>query len=142
MFNKNVIDLLIFFLKIIISSRKKNSQNTHIIKKGDFNDRVGNVADSDVVGKYGLGTRNERGSRLVSFCKQNSFEITNTFSEVPFRRRYTWRAPGYTTQYQLNYILVKSHNKNQVKYSHRFLRADINSDYKLAIMKCWVRSKN
>lgn len=50
----------------------------NLIILGDFNAVVGNVADSDAVGKYGLGTRNEKGSRLVNFCKQNSFVITNT----------------------------------------------------------------
>lgn len=55
---------------------------------GDFNTVVENVVDSDAVGKYGLKTRNERGSRLVDFCKQNSFVITNTLFEVPLRRRY------------------------------------------------------
>lgn len=65
----------------------------NLIIMRDFNFVVGKIADSDVVGKYGLGTRNKRGSRLVSFCKQNSFLITNTFSEVPLRRRYTWTSP-------------------------------------------------
>jgi len=41
----------------------------NLVIMGDFNAVVGNVADSDVVGKYELGTRNERRSRLVSFCK-------------------------------------------------------------------------
>uniref|UniRef100_A0A2S2PWI5 Craniofacial development protein 2 n=1 Tax=Sipha flava TaxID=143950 RepID=A0A2S2PWI5_9HEMI len=64
----------------------------NLIIMGNFNAVVGNVADSDAVGKYGLETRNERGSRLVNFCKQNSFVITNTFFEVPLRRSYTWTA--------------------------------------------------
>lgn len=58
---------------------------------GDLNAVVGNAADSDMVGKYELGTRNERGNSklvLISFCKQNSFVIINTFFEVPLRRRY------------------------------------------------------
>uniref|UniRef100_A0A2S2PFK6 Craniofacial development protein 2 n=1 Tax=Schizaphis graminum TaxID=13262 RepID=A0A2S2PFK6_SCHGA len=84
----------------------------NLIITEDFNAVVGNVADSDVIGKYGLGTRNERGSRLVNFCKQNSFVITNIFFEVPLRRRYTWTAPGDTARYQLDYILVKYRYKN------------------------------
>lgn len=77
-------------------------EHTHdkgnLIIMGDFNVVVGNVADSDVVGKYGLGTRNERGSRLVN-CKKNSFVITTTFFETPLRRRYAWTSPGDTARY-------------------------------------------
>lgn len=53
--------------------------NDNLIIMGDFNAMVQNVVDNHVVGKYGLRTRNESGSRLVSFCKQNSFVITNMF---------------------------------------------------------------
>lgn len=110
---------------------------------GDLNAVVGNVADSDVVGKYELGTRNERGNRLVSFC--SSFVITNTFFEVPLRKRYLWTAPRDTARYQLDYILVKSRYKNQVKYSHSFPGAEIDCDHTLVMMKCRVtlkKSKN
>lgn len=113
---------------------------------GDFNAVVGNVADNDTVRKYGLGTRNERGSRLVKlFCKQNSCVTSNTFFEVPLKRRYTWTAPGDTARYQLDYILVKSRYKNQVKYSPSFPGAEIDSDHKLVMMECRVtlgKSKN
>lgn len=126
----------------ILEEHIENIQhNDNLIIMGDFNAVVGNVVDSDAVRKYGLGTRNERGSRLVDFCKQNSFVITNTFFEVPLRRRYTWTAPGDTARYQLDYILVKSRYKNQVKYSHSFFGAEIDSDHKLVMMNCRVTFK-
>ncbi|XP_025414509.1 craniofacial development protein 2-like [Sipha flava] len=86
----------------------------NLIIMGDFIAMVENLNDSDAVGKYGLGTRDDRG---VNFCKQNSFVTTNTIFEVPLRRCYTWTAPGDTARYQLDYILVKSRSKNQVKKS-------------------------
>jgi len=82
--------------------------NTHInlIIMGDFNAVVVNKTYSNLVRKYGLGARSEKGNTLVSFCKHNNLVIANTFFEVPLRRRYMWTAPGETARYQLDYILV------------------------------------
>lgn len=46
---------------------------------GDWNAIVGEGAEGQEVGAFGLGTRNERGDRLVDFCKQHDMTITNTF---------------------------------------------------------------
>ena len=37
---------------------------------GDFNAMVGEGSEEQNVGKYGLGKRNQRGERLVNFCKE------------------------------------------------------------------------
>ena len=48
---------------------------------GDFNAKVGDTtADNslrEVIGKYGLGTRNERGELLIEFCADNNLYIAN-----------------------------------------------------------------
>jgi len=80
---------------------------------------VGFESDSNVLRKYGLGARNERGSRVDNFCYQNNFVTKNTFFEVPLRKLY----------------------KKQVKYNHSFPGAEIDSDHKLVMMKCWVTLK-
>ena len=33
--------------------------------------------NEDVVGRHGLGKRNERGDKLVDFCSRNQLVITN-----------------------------------------------------------------
>ena len=35
----------------------------------DFNAVVGEGTEDRVVGKFGLGKRNDRGERLIAFCK-------------------------------------------------------------------------
>lgn len=37
---------------------------------GDFNAKIECGAEEDVVGAFGLGTRNDRGESLVHFCKE------------------------------------------------------------------------
>jgi len=82
---------------------------------GDWNAIVGENADGKEVSKYGLGTRNERGDRLIEFCKQHDLVITNTLFKNHKRRRYTYKMPGDIDRYQLDYILVKNRYKNQIE---------------------------
>lgn len=53
--------------------------NDYLIIIGDWNAVVGEGADGQVVGAFGLGTRNERRDRLVDFCKQYDMVVTNTY---------------------------------------------------------------
>ncbi|GFO46887.1 monocarboxylate transporter 12-like [Plakobranchus ocellatus] len=43
---------------------------------GDFNAKVGDERIEDIVGPSGIGTVNERGSRLIEWCEVNDFTIT------------------------------------------------------------------
>ena len=45
----------------------------------DFNAKAGDVEDRESgVGKFGIGTRNENGERLASFCNVDELILTNT----------------------------------------------------------------
>ncbi|GFO39065.1 craniofacial development protein 2 [Plakobranchus ocellatus] len=61
------------------------SQNI-IIVMGDFNTKVGDERIEDVVGPSGIGTVNERGSRLTERCQIDDFTITNTWYQ-----NHPWR---------------------------------------------------
>ncbi|GFO43075.1 craniofacial development protein 2-like [Plakobranchus ocellatus] len=50
-----------------------------IIIVGDINAEVGDERVEDVVRPSGVGTVNERGSRLIEWCQINDFTITNTW---------------------------------------------------------------
>src|SRR3989442_322314 len=95
----------------IINKRKGN---TNVIVMRDFNTSVGEESDEKVIGKYGLGKRNDRGEMLSGFCKKNQL-VTNTWFQQEKRRRYTWKSPGDKTRYQLDYILVRQRYRNGVK---------------------------
>ena len=45
---------------------------------GDWNAKVGNQETLGVMGKFGLGIRNEAGQRLIEFCQENALVIANT----------------------------------------------------------------
>lgn len=110
----------------------------NLIIMGDWNAIVGEGAEGQEVGAFGLGTRNERGDRLVDFFKQHDMTITNTFQNIHRRKRYTWKMPGNIGRYQIDYIIVRKRFRNQVHRCKTYPGADVNSDHNLLIMKCNV----
>lgn len=113
----------------------------YVVIMGDWNAVVGEGRDEKEVGSFGLGQRNERGERLVEFCKKNKFVATNTWFKQEKRRRYTWKKPGDTERYQLDYILVRQRYRNSVKGSWSYPGADIDSDHNLVAMSINVKLK-
>jgi len=93
---------------------KKHRQDRLIIY-GDFNAKVGAGNKSDVNGIYGIGRRNERGERLVEFCKENSLIISNTLFKQHPRRTFTWTSPDGQTRNQIDYMLIQNRWKTSLK---------------------------
>src|SRR6476469_1916524 len=71
----------------------KQKGTDKVIVMGDFNAVVGEGKEDRVVEKLGLGKRNDRGERLIEFCKSQNLVITNTWFQQETRRRYTWKSP-------------------------------------------------
>ena len=45
---------------------------------GDWNAIVGEKREENVVGEYGLGSKNKRGEKLIEFCRNQKMYVTNT----------------------------------------------------------------
>jgi len=73
----------------------------YIVVMEDWNAVVGEGQEDNVLGQYGLGTRNERGEKFEEFCKRLQLYITNTGFYQNKRRRYTWTKSGNTGHYQI-----------------------------------------
>ena len=50
-----------------------------LIIMGDFNGKVGAVKDTDTVGPFGLGQRNENGQCVVECCRKHNLMVANTW---------------------------------------------------------------
>ena len=98
-----------------ILGKQKGIDNVNIM--GDYNAVVGEGRENRVVEKFGLGKRNDRGKRLIEFCKSQHLVITNTWYEQKQRRRYTWKSLVDLRRYQIDYILVRHRYQNSVKSS-------------------------
>ena len=55
---------------------------------GDWNAKVGSQETPGVTGKFGPGTWNEAGQRLIEFCQENALVIANTLFQQHKRRLY------------------------------------------------------
>lgn len=113
----------------------------NVVVMGDFNAIVGEGSDEKVIGKYGLGKRNDRGQRMIEFCKKNNLVVTNTWFQQEKRRRYTWTKPGDTGRFQIDYILVRQRYRNGVKCSKSYPGADAFTDHNLVAMQMLVKLK-
>ncbi|KAI5738445.1 hypothetical protein M8J77_007179 [Diaphorina citri] len=109
------------------------------IVMGDWNSVVGEESVGGVVGKHGLGKRNERGERLIGFCEQFGLWISNTWFQQHKRRLYTWRNPGDSRRFQIDYILTNQRYKNSIVKVRTYPGADIFSDHNLLVAE--VRTK-
>ena len=72
---------------------------------GDWNAKVRSQETPGVMGKFGLGVRNEAGQRLIVFCQENALVIANTLFQQHKRKLYTWTSPDGQHQNQIDYIL-------------------------------------
>src|SRR6476469_774953 len=87
-----------------ILGKQKGTDNVIVI--GDFNAVVEEGKEDRVVGKFGFGKRNDRGERLIKFCKSQKLVITNTWFEYKKRRTYKWKSPEDLRRYQIDYSRV------------------------------------
>ena len=62
-----------------------------VLLMGDWNAKVGDDWKrwTPVIGKFGLPGCNERGLRLLEFCRSNDLGITNTFFKHKPNRKWT-----------------------------------------------------
>jgi len=86
------IEVEIFYEQMTEALKKYREDICFII--GDFNAEVGKTAASEANGCLRLEERNERGERLVQFCREQRYVITNTMFEHHKRRLVTWISPG------------------------------------------------
>jgi hypothetical protein len=101
----------------------------------------GDESYRNIVRPNGLGRKNHRGRMLINFCKRNGLIVTNIWIRKPKRRLYTWKALGFRSRHQLDYILVKHRFRNSVKDMQTLSGADIDSDHNLLVAKFCTRLK-
>ena len=133
---------------------KNVSSNVELQFLGDFNSKLGKLSPPDIeqgigryMGKYGMGVRNENGSRLLDFISENDLFAANTSFIHPSRHvtsftgwRKDWSAgrlskktlPVYS---QIDYILCRNRSKCLLSQSRTYAGTKTFSDHKLVIAR-------
>ncbi len=110
---------------------------------GNFNSKVGsnNKGYADIIGRYGLGESNERGTRMLEFCQQNELRITNTCFCHRVQHRYTWTSPNHLHKNCIEYILVKRRWRSSVLSMKVMGGEDLNSPHELLLTNIKIKFK-
>ena len=93
---------------------------------GDWNARVGSQETPGVIGKLGLGMRNEAGQRLIEFCQKNALVIA---------RLHTWTSPDGQHWNQTDFILCSQRWRSSIQSAKTKPGADCGSEHELLIAK-------
>ncbi|XP_063389200.1 uncharacterized protein LOC134674985 [Cydia fagiglandana] len=96
----------------------------------------------NTVGKFGLGTRNERGEMLLDFCAENQLTVMNTWFQQHPRRLYTWTSPNGLYRNQIDFILISQRWRSSICATKTRPGADCGSDHQLLAAKFRVRLKS
>lgn len=138
----NEVETFYHQIKELLKATKKHEIT---IIMGDWNAKVGKGATANVTGQYGLGIRNDRGKRLIQFCQEEEFLITNTLYKLPFRRLYTWTSPQHTQENivrnQIDFMLINQRYRNCNKSTKAYPGADLYTDHNLLCSTLNVKFK-
>ena len=75
------------------------SKEERIVLGADLNRHVSeeNIGDEEIMGRYGAGTRNKKGSMVVDFGKRMDLAIFNTYFKKKDEHRVTYKSGGKST---------------------------------------------
>lgn len=90
-------------------------------------------------GKFGLGSTNERGERLINYLQKERMYCMNSFFKKSTKRRWTWRSPNSITKNEIDYVLTNK--KLIVKDLSALNRFDTGSDHRLIRAKIEINTK-
>ncbi|XP_047486527.1 craniofacial development protein 2-like [Penaeus chinensis] len=80
----------------------------------DLNGHVGGVDGyGSNIGKFGFGTRNEEGDKILEFVAANNLAITNTYFQKSDSRRITYTSGGVNSQ--VDYIVCRRSELKRVQ---------------------------
>ncbi|VDP69601.1 unnamed protein product [Schistosoma mattheei] len=117
--NENDKDKFYLWLLSIIENC---SGNDLTILMGDLNAKVGmdNTGYEDIMGRHGLGERNENGDRFANLCAFNKLVIVGTVFPHKRTNKATWISPDYTTENEIDHICI---NKKRNQDGHQISQA-------------------
>ena len=121
---------------------EKVPREERVVIGADLNGHVGegNNGDEDIMGRHGLGRRNEEGQAVVDFAKRMRLAITNTFFvKKRADHRVTYYSGGHSSQ--VDYILVRRRTMKEVMDTKVVVGESVTTQHRLVVCKMVVRTK-
>src|SRR5277367_5522719 len=119
---------------------------------GDFNAKIGTrkIGEDNIMGKSGIGERNERGERLIEFATSRKLYIANSKFPKKSSRKWTWKSPDGSVKNEIDFIMTNRSNTiedltvlNRVNTGsdHRLVRCKVNFNTRIERAKL-VKPRN
>ncbi|VDP43472.1 unnamed protein product [Schistosoma margrebowiei] len=100
-----------------------------------------NTGYEDIMGRHGLGERNENGERFADLCAFNKLVIGGTIFPHKRIHKTTWTSPDHTTQNQIDHICINKTFRRTIEDVRTKRGADIASDHHLLVAKMKLKLK-
>ena len=114
---------------------RKQKKKDIIILGGDLNAKVGqeNKGLEHIMGRHGLGERNENGQLFVDFCARHDLVIGGTIFPHKDCHKVTWVSPDHKTENQIDHVAVGRQWRRSLLDVRNKRGADIGSDHHLVV---------
>ncbi|VDP37243.1 unnamed protein product [Schistosoma margrebowiei] len=131
------------FYERLQSIIEKYPRNDFTILMEDLNAKVGidNTGYEDIMGRHGLGQRNENGERFANLCAFNKLVIGGTIFPHKRIHKATWISPDHTTENQINHICINKKFRRTMEDVRTRRGADIASDHHLVVANLKLKLK-
>ncbi|VDP55486.1 unnamed protein product [Schistosoma margrebowiei] len=129
--------------KAAINNSRTRSEKDLTILMGDLNAKVGidNTGYEDIMGRHGLGERNENGERFANLCAFNRLVIGGTIFPHKRIHKATWISPDHTTENQIDHICINKKFRRTMEDVRTRRGADIASDHHLVVANLKLKLK-
>lgn len=129
---ENVKDDFYSQLAVTVKNIKKGDIK---IVMGDLNAKVGtdNVGREHIMGKNGIGMRNDNGERFVEFCTEEDLVIGGTLFKHKDIFKVTWYSPDGITKNQIDHFTISRKWRRSLLDVRVYRSADVYTDHKLLI---------
>ncbi|VDP44376.1 unnamed protein product [Schistosoma margrebowiei] len=141
--NDNNDDIKDQFYERLQSVIEKCPRKDLTILMGDLNAKVGidNTGYEDIMGRHGLGERNENGERFANLCAFNKLVIGGTIFPRKRIHKATWISPDHTTENQIDHICINKKFRRTMENVRTRRGADIASDHHLVVANLKLKLK-
>ncbi|VDP84389.1 unnamed protein product [Schistosoma mattheei] len=105
------------------------------ILMGDLTAKVGiyNTGYEDIMGRHGMGERNENGERFANLCAFNKLVIGGTIFPCKLIHKATWISPDHTTDKKMDHILINKKFRRTMEDVRTKRGIDVASDHHLVV---------
>jgi len=102
---------------------------------GDFNAKIGskNAGVEKVMGRHGVGIRNNNGEMLVDFCVAQQLTIGGSLFEHKTCHKVTWVSADGRTENQIDHCMIQQRWRKCLRDVRNKRSADVGSDHHLVI---------